>query len=47
MMIMCKQDTYTDLLLSAIFGDKLKVFDFSPGLNRFSEDNQCDLGAVQ
>ena len=45
MIITCEQDTYADLWLSAIFGDKLKVFDFpSPWPNRFSEDNQCYLG---
>ena len=42
LLIMCKQDTYDDLVLSATFGDKLKVFDLPlPELNKLSGDNQC------
>ena len=41
----CQPETHFDLMLSATFGDMLKVFNLpSPALTRFSGDNQCHIG---
>ena len=41
----CQPETHFDLMLSATFGDLLKVFNLpSPALTMFSGDNQCHIG---